>query len=112
VFGQFDGYESEDGVAAGSSTETFVAVRAEIDNDRSRGVALLLRTGEAMAEAGASSASSCASPSARSSCAAVRARGADSVRTTVAAALRHGQLGPAGRRRARRRYGLAPAGNA
>jgi glucose-6-phosphate 1-dehydrogenase len=54
VFGQFDGYESEDGVAAGSSTETFVAVRAEIDNDRSRGVALLLRTGEAMAEAGAS----------------------------------------------------------
>jgi len=50
VFGQFDGYQSEDGVEEGSSTETFVALRAAIANDRWRGVPFLLRTGKAMAE--------------------------------------------------------------
>ena len=50
VFGQFDGYEDEDGVEEGSTTETFAAVRAEFDNDRWRGVPFLLRTGKAMAE--------------------------------------------------------------
>ena len=54
-------------VEEGSTTETFVALRAEIANDRWRGVPILLRTGKAMAEADASSASSCVSPSARSS---------------------------------------------
>jgi glucose-6-phosphate 1-dehydrogenase len=50
VFGQFDGYHDEDGVAGDSRTETFVALRALIDNDRWRGVPFLLRTGKAMAE--------------------------------------------------------------
>jgi glucose-6-phosphate 1-dehydrogenase len=50
VFGQFDGYESEDGVEEGSTTETFVALRADIANDRWRGIPFVLRTGKAMAE--------------------------------------------------------------
>ncbi|MCW2984645.1 MAG: zwf [Conexibacter sp.] len=50
VFGQFEGYRDEDGVDPESRTETFVAVRAEVDNDRWRGVPFLLRTGKAMAE--------------------------------------------------------------
>jgi glucose-6-phosphate 1-dehydrogenase len=50
VFGQFAGYRDEDGVARDSRTETFVALRAEIDNDRWRGVPFLLRTGKAMAQ--------------------------------------------------------------
>jgi glucose-6-phosphate 1-dehydrogenase len=50
VYGQFEGYRDEDGVARDSKTETFVALRAELDNDRWRGVPFLLRTGKAMAE--------------------------------------------------------------
>ena len=50
VFGQFEGYADEEGVESGSRTETFAAVRAEVDNDRWRGVPFLLRTGKAMAE--------------------------------------------------------------
>jgi glucose-6-phosphate 1-dehydrogenase len=50
VFGQFDGYRDEDGVADDSTRETFVALRADIDNDRWRGVPFLLRTGKALAE--------------------------------------------------------------
>jgi len=50
VYGQFDGYRGEDGVDDDSTTETFVALRVEIDNDRWRGVPFLLRTGKAMAE--------------------------------------------------------------
>jgi glucose-6-phosphate 1-dehydrogenase len=50
VFGQFDGYREEDGVAEDSTIETFVAIRVEIDNERWRGVPFLLRTGKAMAE--------------------------------------------------------------
>jgi glucose-6-phosphate 1-dehydrogenase len=50
VFGQFEGYRDEDGVAGDSRTETFVALRTELDNDRWRGVPFLLRTGKAMAE--------------------------------------------------------------
>jgi glucose-6-phosphate 1-dehydrogenase len=49
VFGQFDGYRDEDGVEADSSTETFVALEAFVDNDRWRGVPFHLRTGKAMA---------------------------------------------------------------
>jgi glucose-6-phosphate 1-dehydrogenase len=50
VYGQFEGYRDEDGVKRDSRTETFVALRAELDNDRWRGVPFLLRTGKAMAE--------------------------------------------------------------
>jgi glucose-6-phosphate 1-dehydrogenase len=50
VFGQYDGYRAEDGVAPGSTTETFVALRVHVGNERWRGVPFLLRTGKAMAE--------------------------------------------------------------
>jgi glucose-6-phosphate 1-dehydrogenase len=50
VYGQFEGYRDEDGVDPSSRTETFAALRAELDNDRWRGVPFLLRTGKAMAE--------------------------------------------------------------
>jgi glucose-6-phosphate 1-dehydrogenase len=50
VFGQFDGYRDEDDVDRESTTETFVALRAHIDNDRWRGVPFLLRTGKALAD--------------------------------------------------------------
>ena len=42
------GYLDEEGVPAGSRTETFVAVRAQIHNWRWNGVPFLLRTGKAM----------------------------------------------------------------
>jgi len=48
VRGQYDGYLSEDGVAADSQTETMVAVRAEVDNWRWHGVPFFLRSGKAM----------------------------------------------------------------
>lgn len=40
------GYVEEPGVAAGSETETAVALRFEIDNDRWRGVPIYIRTGK------------------------------------------------------------------
>ncbi len=49
VFGQFDGYRDEEGVEDDSSTETFVALEAFVDNERWRGVPFHLRTGKAMA---------------------------------------------------------------
>jgi glucose-6-phosphate 1-dehydrogenase len=42
------GYLGEDGVAPGSTTETYVALRAEVDNWRWRGVPFLLRHGKRM----------------------------------------------------------------
>ena len=48
VFGQYEGYLQEPGVAAGSRTETLVAARVWIDNDRWSGVPFYLRTGKAM----------------------------------------------------------------
>ncbi|WP_157272073.1 glucose-6-phosphate dehydrogenase [Azohydromonas aeria] len=42
------GYQQEDGVPAGSRTETFVALRAHIDNARWAGVPFYLRTGKRM----------------------------------------------------------------
>ncbi|MFG3103585.1 glucose-6-phosphate dehydrogenase [Streptomyces sp. NPDC048182] len=48
VFGQYEGYRDEDGVAADSGTETFAALRVWVDNDRWRGVPFLLRTGKAL----------------------------------------------------------------
>lgn len=49
VRGQFVGYRDEDGVAADSDTETFVAVRAHVDSWRWAGVPWLIRTGKSMA---------------------------------------------------------------
>ena len=50
VFGQFEGYREEEGVADDSDTETFAAVRVRIENERWQGVPFLLRTGKAMGE--------------------------------------------------------------
>ena len=50
IFGQYDGYRGEDGVAPGSPVETFVALEARIDSWRWSGVPFFLRTGKAMAE--------------------------------------------------------------
>jgi glucose-6-phosphate 1-dehydrogenase len=44
------GYLDEDGIPAGSRNETFVAVRAEVDNWRWSGVPFYLRTGKRMQE--------------------------------------------------------------
>ncbi len=49
VLGQFEGYRDIEGVAADSQTDTFIAARLWIDNDRWRGVPFLLRTGKRMA---------------------------------------------------------------
>jgi glucose-6-phosphate 1-dehydrogenase len=50
VRGQYAGYRDEPGVAAGSETETFVALKAYIDNWRWEGVPFYLRTGKRMGE--------------------------------------------------------------
>ncbi len=50
VRGQYHGYTDIDGVAKRSATETFVALRLEIDNWRWAGVPIFLRAGKAMAE--------------------------------------------------------------
>jgi len=49
VFGQYDGYRQEPGVAAESVVETFAAVEVGVDNSRWAGVPFYLRTGKAMA---------------------------------------------------------------
>ncbi|GAA4360558.1 glucose-6-phosphate dehydrogenase [Angustibacter luteus] len=46
VRGQYDGYKDVDGVAADSTTETFVALRLEIENWRWSGVPFYIRTGK------------------------------------------------------------------
>jgi glucose-6-phosphate 1-dehydrogenase len=50
VRGQYSGYRSEPGVAPGSETETFVALRAEIESWRWAGVPFYLRTGKSLNE--------------------------------------------------------------
>ncbi|BEP15157.1 glucose-6-phosphate dehydrogenase [Acidothermaceae bacterium B102] len=50
VLGQFDGYRETEGVAADSTTDTFVAARLWIDTDRWHGVPFLLRTGKQLAK--------------------------------------------------------------
>jgi glucose-6-phosphate 1-dehydrogenase len=50
VRGQYEGYLDEPGVPAHSETETFIALRCEIDNWRWAGVPFYLRTGKRMAE--------------------------------------------------------------
>ncbi len=48
VRGQYEGYRSIDGVAADSSTETYAALRLEIDSWRWAGVPFFIRTGKAL----------------------------------------------------------------
>src|SRR5215831_2763575 len=48
VRGQYDGYQRIDGVRPGSTTETYAALRLEIDNWRWAGVPFLVRTGKRM----------------------------------------------------------------
>ncbi|WP_033337617.1 glucose-6-phosphate dehydrogenase [Catenuloplanes japonicus] len=50
VFGQYAGYRDEPGVAAGSTTETFVASTLRIDTRRWAGVPFHLRAGKHLAE--------------------------------------------------------------
>jgi glucose-6-phosphate 1-dehydrogenase len=49
VRGQYDGYHEIDGVAADSTTETYAALRLEIENWRWHGVPFLIRTGKQLA---------------------------------------------------------------
>jgi glucose-6-phosphate 1-dehydrogenase len=51
IRGQYAGYREGDGVSPDSQTETFVALRAGIDNWRWSGVPFFLRTGKRMGEA-------------------------------------------------------------
>jgi len=50
VRGRYEGYRDEDGVSSDSKTETFIAIKASIDNWRWSGVPFYLRTGKQMAE--------------------------------------------------------------
>jgi glucose-6-phosphate 1-dehydrogenase len=50
VRGQYAGYRDEDGVAPDSDTETFVAIKAFVDNWRWEGVPFYLRSGKRLAE--------------------------------------------------------------
>ena len=50
VFGQYEGYASEPGVAAGSKVETFAALKLELDSWRWADVPFYLRTGKGLAE--------------------------------------------------------------
>ena len=50
VRGQYDGYRDEHGVARNSQTETFVALRVEVENTRWKGVPFYLRTGKCLAQ--------------------------------------------------------------
>jgi glucose-6-phosphate 1-dehydrogenase len=48
VRGQYDGYQAIEGVQEGSQTETFAALRLEIDNWRWGGVPFFIRAGKAL----------------------------------------------------------------
>lgn len=50
VRGQYEGYRDESGVAPDSETETFVAVKAFVDNWRWEGVPFFLRSGKRMGQ--------------------------------------------------------------
>jgi glucose-6-phosphate 1-dehydrogenase len=49
VLGQYEGYRDEDGVATGSRTDTYAALRVEVDSWRWAGVPFYLRTGKRLA---------------------------------------------------------------
>lgn len=46
VFGQYEGYKEEDSIDPESKTDTFYAFKAEIDNDRFKGVPVYVRAGK------------------------------------------------------------------
>lgn len=48
IRGQYEGYRQEEGVAIGSPTETFAALKLHIDNWRWKGVPFYLRSGKGM----------------------------------------------------------------
>ena len=48
VRGQYEGYQAIDGVAEGSTTETYAALRLEIDSWRWSGVPFFIRTGKCL----------------------------------------------------------------
>jgi len=50
VVGQYEGYTDVEGIPDDSRTETYVAARMWVDNDRWAGVPFLLRTGKCLAE--------------------------------------------------------------
>jgi glucose-6-phosphate 1-dehydrogenase len=50
VFGQYEGYREEEGVADDSRVETFVALEVRVDTWRWSGVPFYLRTGKSLAE--------------------------------------------------------------
>ena len=50
VRGQYEGYRDEPGVDKNSQTETFIALKAEIDNWRWAGVPFYLRSGKSLAQ--------------------------------------------------------------
>lgn len=50
VVGQYNGFRDIDGIADDSQTETFVAARLWVDNERWQGVPFYLRTGKCLAE--------------------------------------------------------------
>lgn len=50
LFAQYQGYRSEPKVSRSSKTDTFIALRAEINNDRWRGVPFFIKTGKALGE--------------------------------------------------------------
>jgi glucose-6-phosphate 1-dehydrogenase len=50
VFGQYEGYRDEAGVAADSAVETFAALEVHVDSWRWSGVPFYLRTGKALAQ--------------------------------------------------------------
>jgi glucose-6-phosphate 1-dehydrogenase len=50
VFGQYEGYQDHEGVAADSTTDTFAAVRLWVDNQRWQGIPFVLRHGKQLAE--------------------------------------------------------------
>lgn len=50
VFGQYEGYRKEKDVAPGSLTDTFFALRTEINNERFKGVPIYIRGGKKLAQ--------------------------------------------------------------
>jgi glucose-6-phosphate 1-dehydrogenase len=58
VRGQYDGYQKIDGVASGSGTETYVALRLDIGNWRWDGAPIFIRIDKRLPVARRSSASS------------------------------------------------------
>ncbi|MBF0709942.1 MULTISPECIES: glucose-6-phosphate dehydrogenase [unclassified Gemella] len=49
VMGQYDGYLQENNISENSKTETYVALKVEIENERWQGVPFFIRTGKKMA---------------------------------------------------------------